>query len=518
MRMNLPTAREWWAYAVSLALVGVLTGVVAIVRLAADVDNASMLYLLAVMLSAVLFGSRAAIPTATGSFVAFNFFFVEPRYTFTVADDDQWVALALLLITGIITGQLAAALRHRARQAERREKEAVVLYDVVRLISEPELEHALGAVAARLRLELGLAAVVVTVGEQSETAGDPDAAALASQDARLPERILGGGSAPTEAARASPGRWIRVVQPGIRGAARHVRDHVRSVPVNLGRERVGSIVLVRSDRASDFGAAEDRLLSAVAYQLGLALQRLRFQREATEAEVLRRADELRSALIDAVSHDLRTPLSSIIASAGSLLQRDVDWTDAEKSEFARSVVEEAERLNRLVGNLLDLSRIEAGAIRPELGWYDLGSLASEVAGRLSRLSGGRSLVLDVPDDLPPLRFDYVEIDQVLSNLVENALRYTPPGTEITVTVRIEDAAVRIEVEDAGPGIPPALLPHLFEPFYRAPGAGDGSGLGLAVAKGLVEAHGGAIRAENRPEGGARFVFTLPLASTPAAVA
>jgi len=506
-------------------LVALFTGVVALVRLVADVGNASMLYLLAVMASALLFGSGPAVVTAMGSFAAFNFFLIEPRFTFNVANGDEWVALGLLLVTGVITGQLAAALRDRAREAERREKEAVALYDVVRLMSEPELQRALTSVAERLRAELALAAVVVAVDDVSQVraqadTGDSEAIALAQEAVHFPEMILGGGEAPTAVSRAKPGRWIRVVQPALRSSASAHGDRLRMVPVSLGGQRVGSIVFVQPQGAPQFGEAEDRLLSAVAHQLGLTLERLRLQREAMEAEVLWRTDELRTALINAVSHDLRTPLASIIASAGSLLQQDVSWTEGERREFTEAIVGEAERLNRLVGNLLDLSRIEAGSIRPEKGWYDLGSLVNEVAGRLGRLATSHNLVLDVPDDLPPTQFDYVEIDQVLTNLIENAVNYTPAGCEIRVSVGMVDNTVRIEVVDNGPGIPTAVLPHLFKPFYRAAGAPSpqGSGLGLAVAKGLVEAHGGQIWAENRDEGGARFVFTLPLTERPAAAA
>jgi two-component system sensor histidine kinase KdpD len=485
-----------------------------------------MLYLLGVLATAVAFGSGPAIVSSLAAFLAFNFFFIEPEYTFSVADEDEWLALALLLATGVITGRLAAALRSRAREAERREKEAVVIYDVVRLMGLPDLQRSLTAVAERVRTELGLAVVAVAVGtdgpvQAQADAGDGEAIALAHEQLRPPEMILGTGKAPTAASRGEPGRWIRIVPPtGPAGPERVRRDRVRVVPVNIGDQRVGSIVLVRAVRAPQFGEPEDRLLSAVALQVGLSLERLRLQREATEAEVLRRTDELRTALINAVSHDLRTPLASIIASAGSLLQEDVSWTQEERQEFAAAIVSEAERLNRLVGNLLDLSRIEAGSIRPEKGWYDIGSLVNEVAGRLRRLAATHVLVLDVPDDLPPTHFDYVEIDQVITNLIENALKYTPPSTEIRVSVRLGQDAVQMEVADNGPGIPAAALPNLFKPFFRAggrPGPG-GSGLGLAVAKGLIEAHGGRIWAENRAEGGARFVFTLPLGEQPAAVA
>jgi two-component system sensor histidine kinase KdpD len=512
----------WSGYAAALAITALTTAPIALVRAAADVPNASMLYLLAVLASAALFGSRPAIVSAVAAFLAFNLFFVHPEFTFTVADEDQWVALGLLLLTGIVTGQLAAGLRERARETERREREATVLYDVVRLMSEQDLERALTAVAERLRTELGLAAVLMAFGKDSPVraqadVGDSEAIALAQAVAAVPERILGAGQAPTATERGKPGRWIKVVPPSghLPPGARPRSDRVRSVGIGLKGQRIGAIVLVRQPGAPAFSASDDRLLSAVANQLALTLERLRLQREATEAEILRKTDELRTALLHAVSHDLRTPLSSIIASAGSLLQTDVQWSEEERREFARAIEQDAERLNRLVGNLLDLSRIEAGSIRPEKAWHDLGSLIDEVAGRLS-VANGEGVAVEVAAGLPPVCFDYVEIDQVLTNLIENAAKHTSRATEIMVTARAEDGEAVVEVIDRGAGIPPETIPRLFEPFYRGRGADGtlGSGLGLAIARGLVEAHGGRILAENRPGGGARFAFTLPLGEPP----
>jgi two-component system sensor histidine kinase KdpD len=283
--------------------------------------------------------------------------------------------------------------------------------------------------------------------------------------------------------------------------------------VSAGNNRVGELLLVRGSDDPVFSRSDDRLLSAVATQIGVAVERARLQREATEAEILRRTDELKTALLNAVSHDLRTPLSSIIASAGSLRQRDVNWTDEERQEFAEAIEHEAMRLNQIVGNLLDLSRMEGGTLRPEKGWYDLGALVDDVLGRLKPFTSRHRIIVDVPDDLPPVLLDYVEIDQVLSNLIENAMKYTAPGTEIRISAQQTNGLMQVEVTDRGPGIPRSALPYLFEPFYRVSDQGPrpkGTGLGLAVAKGLVEAHGGRILVENRPEGGARFVFTLPM--------
>jgi two-component system sensor histidine kinase KdpD len=276
---------------------------------------------------------------------------------------------------------------------------------------------------------------------------------------------------------------------------------------------VGLISLVRHPQAAPLTAADDRLLSAVGNQLALAIERTRLREEAAEAEILRRTDELKTALLNTVSHDLRTPLSSIIASAGSLLQQDVQWTEDERRDFARAIEEEGERLNRLVGNLLDLSRIQAGSLVPKRGWYDLSALVDDVLGRLRFATSRHRLVVGLEAELPPVFLDYVFIDEVLANLIENAAKYTPPGSEIAIRATRDNDEVRVEVADTGPGIPPEALPRLFEPFYRVQREGQvarGTGLGLAVVKGLVEAHGGHILAQNREGGGASFVFTLPL--------
>jgi len=517
--------RAFAGYVLAVGSVAVFTGIVAIVRSVADVNNVSMIYLLAVIASAVALGRGPAILAAISSFLAFNFFFLEPHYTLEVTDDEEWLALALLLITGVITGHLAALLRERAEDAEKREREAIVLYDVVRLLAEPDVRRALSAVADRLRAELRLAAVLIAVGGEGPmseaAAGDGDALALARETA-LPDAILGAGRPPTSALSAAPGRWIRVVAPrsaGARSPARSAR--VASVPVVSNALRIGSLVIVHPAGTPALSDTDNRLLSTVAHQLGLAVERLRLQSEATEAEALRRTDELRTALVNAVSHEFRTPLSSIIASADSLLQGDVSWSEEENVQFAQAIVEEARRLDRLVSNLLDVSRIEAGNIRPEKGWYDLASLCNEVAGRLRPLTADHRVELDLPEDLPPVPFDYVQIDQVVTSLVENAAKHTPPGTTIRVSIISRGGWVEVAVGDSGPGVPREALAQVFKPFYRAEVRGtraSGTGLGLAVAKGFVEAHGGRIWVANGQDGGARFAFTLPLAEQPAAAA
>lgn len=517
-------ARVWFrahrtsGYVVALGLTAIVTGAIAAIERIADVANISMLYLLAVMASAIFFGNGPAILASIAAFLAFDFFLTDPRHRFTVSEPEEWLALGLLLVSGVITGQLAAALRNRAREAARREREAVVLYDVVRLMTGSDLRESLAAVAERLRQELALAAVVIgfhggTAAGLWAEAGEQAALGLARASGMTPKLQLGRGAAPTPERRGSPGRWIRVLPPHPPGQPGRPADRLHEVPVRLGDGMVGLISLVRYPEAPPFTAADGRLLSAVGNQLAAAIERTRLREEAAEAEILRRTDELKTALLNTVSHDLRTPLSSIIASAGSLLQQDVRWTEDERRDFAGAIEEEAERLNRLVGNLLDLSRIQAGSLVPKRGWYDLSALVDDVLGRLRSVTSQHQVVVSVAGQLPPVFLDYILIDEVFANLIENAVRYSPPGSEIAIRASRTNGAVRVEVADRGPGFPPDALPRLFEPFYRIQREGQtpgGTGLGLAVAKGLVEAHGGQIWAENRKTGGARLVFILPL--------
>lgn len=508
--------QAWAGYLAALAAVALVSLAIGAILGRVHLANVSLLYLLAVLATATGFGRGPAVLASIAAFLVFDWFFVQPLHTFSVSDPQEWLSLLFFLLIAILTGQLAADQRRRARDAAEHQRQVVVLYDVVRLMGEPNLEAALSTVAERLRDELDLAGAAIDLladsgGPLRIAAGEPEATALLRGQDLGATRVLHAGPSPGSGEHAAAGHWVRLSRPA--AGARPVHRLLDAVPVRAGERRVGTLYVLRRPSRAPFSATDDRLLSAVATQLGLAVERARLRREATDAEVLRRTDQLRTALLNAVSHDLRTPLASIIASASSLRQHDVAWTDAERAEFAQNIEDEAQRLNRIVGNLLDLSRIEGGTLRPEKGWYDLGALIEDVVGRLRPLTASHRVLVDVQDDLPPVPLDYVEIDQVLSNLLENAAKHAPAGTHIAVRAHQADDGVRIEVADNGPGIPAAWLPRLFDPFYRGDAARPrpkGLGLGLAVAKGLVDAHGGRIWAENRPDRGAVFVVTLPL--------
>jgi two-component system sensor histidine kinase KdpD len=261
----------------------------------------------------------------------------------------------------------------------------------------------------------------------------------------------------------------------------------------------------------------------IAIVTGQLVTRLRGQTEAairaeSLAATLSQSDRLKSSLLTTVSHDLRSPLAAIKASATSLLDSSVEWDAPARAEFLEAINEETDRLNRMVGNLLDLSRIEAGVLKPDKEWYDISEVIEDVAERLEpALSASRhALATDVRGNLPLVRLDYVEIAQVVVNLVENAIKHTPAGTTIRIGAECVAGAITVSVEDDGQGIAAEALDRLFEPFFRAESGGPapGSGLGLAICRGFVEAHGGRIWAERRTGGGTAMRFTLPLEAQP----
>ena len=294
------------------------------------------------------------------------------------------------------------------------------------------------------------------------------------------------------------------------GPAPAANTPVTVLPLTTARGRLGGLKVWRA--AQPVTPAEARLWATFAGQGALALEHALLSEAETQAKILAESDRLKSALLSSVSHELRTPLASMKAAVTSLHSGQVQWEAEARSDLLAMVEEELDHLNRLVGKLLDMSRIEAGALRPNRQWL---SLAEVVGGTLSRMRMALSqhrLAIDVPDELPLIPADYGQLDQVFTNLLSNALKYAPAGSTITVRAWAEDpTTVRVTVQNEGPGVPPEHLDHIFDKFYRVTAADrvTGTGLGLSICKGIVEAHGGHIWAENLPAGLA-FNFTLPL--------
>jgi two-component system sensor histidine kinase KdpD len=283
-----------------------------------------------------------------------------------------------------------------------------------------------------------------------------------------------------------------------------------SLPIKAARGPMGSIRLWRS--ATPASAEERRLLQTFASQGALALERARLAQAESRARVLEESDRLKSAILSSVSHELRTPLSTIKAAATSLRSGEVGWDSAARGELLAAIDDEADHLNLLVGNLLDMSRLESGALKPKRQWNLISEIIGSVLARMRRLTETHRLEVDLPEDLPLAPVDYVQMEQVFTNLVSNSLKYAPPGTLIRIRVRTaEDSMLHVQVTNQGPHVPDGHLESIFDKFYRVTAADrvSGIGLGLSICKGIVEAHGGRIWAENLADGFG-FNFTLPM--------
>jgi two-component system sensor histidine kinase KdpD len=450
--------------------------------------------------TAIVSGTLGAVATAVASFALYNFLFTEPRFTLSMHEPGVWLSVVLLLFVGIVVGQLAAMQRSRAEMARAREREARALFAVSRgLATRESIESLLPDMARELAAEAHMERVWITLGQAEAPTG------TLNQLRRTPGE--------------TPAQWVRVHQPtrGSRGPADGVSTY--RVLVEAGGVTLGSVWALRGRDTGEPTADETRLLSAAADQLGQAIAHDRLAAESHAAEVARESDALKSALLQSVSHDLRTPLATIRAAAGTL--RGTRGGSAADRESVEAIEREVEYLNRLVTNLLDLSRIEAGVLRATGEPFELDDAVGAALERLRpRLEDWR---VENHAGRDVVRADPVFLDAVLTNLLENAVRHTPAGS----TVRISTGATpgsgfgRLTVEDDGPGVPELALARLFEKFYRVPGqrsSRHGTGIGLAVAQGLVEAMGGKVCARHSELGGLAIDVDLPLAEVPAELA
>ncbi|MFL5662676.1 MAG: ATP-binding protein [Ktedonobacteraceae bacterium] len=521
-----------------------VTAIIYTFHLYPRIPNISIVYLLVVLALATTRGRYAAILAAVVAFLSFDFFIVPPLYTFVIYHVEEWIALFVFLIDAILTGQLAVALRERAEQASRRERETHILYDLVRVTNhegEPERQlHTIAQVVVDVLSSWGvhdcaiLQPDVAGVLQVQASAYQPvEQITLSSDEKAIAAWVMKHGRImglydDDFLAPATSARFLQRVLVQSTAAGRIIRRSLRLIPLKMGQKVVGVLRLRVLDDPRrlmrEEGLEEEHTHSKVPTsifwtfldQVTTLIERARLQRENLRMEVLQRTDALRAALLSSVSHDLRTPLTAIKVAASSLLQVDVEWDEEARHGFALSIEREADRLNRLVGNLLDMSRIEEGALKPEKEEYSLTALIHDVVGRLEPLLKGRIVHTYLPDDLLLVELDYLQMDQVLTNLLENAVRYTPRESPIDVSAQLKGEQVVISVADRGPGIPPADLERVFDKFYRVMhgrhpvGYPMGSGLGLAVCKGLVEAHGGQIWAELRDGGGLIVFVVLPL--------
>ncbi len=495
-----PGAFDPNAYMVAAGFVAAALGLGLFLQQFLAISNIALVFLTAVLASAIAYGLWPSLFASLASVLAYNFFFLPPLYTFTIADPENHVALFFFAVVAVITSNLTARVRVQAVTARHRAKTTEDLYLFARkLAAAITLDDLLWATAFQIASMLKVNVVLLL----------PEGDTVAPRAAYPPEDTL-------DDADVAAAKWCwQNNQPAGRGADTLPGAKRLFLPMHTGRGPVG-IVGLDSDRPGALlNPDQRRLFSALADQAALAIERINLAQDVEQVRVAAETERLRSALLTSISHDLRTPLASVLGSATSLRNYRHTLDEAAQDELIGTIQEEAERLNRFISNLLDMTRLESGALKPQTDLCDIGDIVGSTLGRAGKVLDQHRVVVDLGGDLPMLRLDPVLFEQVLFNLLDNAAKYAPAGTEIRLSARNENGAVRLQVIDEGEGIPPRDRERIFDKFYRVH-VGDnrrvGTGLGLAICRGFVEAMGGSITADNRQDRrGAVFTITFPVA-------
>lgn len=459
---------RFWQYLLAFILIAFITTVFLGLRNVLDTTLIALLYLMPLGIITALWGLGPGITSALITFLTLNYFFIEPRYTFVVHRPADIVILVVFLMVAVVISQLVGRAQAGLAAATAREREATQLYELSTALTGLNHDQAIAQILAKqVRAVAESEYVELTVrGAHSFTYRLPEI----DPPTRPPELI---------------------------------------VPIEAARGLLGEIRIWRA--APSISSSERRLFQTFASQGALALERAWLAQAESRARVLEESDQLKSAILSSVSHELRTPLSTIKAAASSLRGREVGWDSPARPELIAAIDDEADHLNILVGNLLDMSRIESGALKPKREWNILAEIVGSVLARMKNFSAAHQLEFDVPESLPLVPVDYVQMEQVFTNLISNSLKYAPVDTVVCIRGRVEGESIHVQVSNQGPQIPPEHLERIFDKFYRLTAANrvTGTGLGLSICKGIIEAHGGRIWAENVPDGLA-FNFTIPL--------
>jgi two-component system sensor histidine kinase KdpD len=490
---------KWQPYLLGAGLVLLATLLGLPLRPFINPTNLVMLYLVTVMVAAVWLGRRPAIVASFLSVIAFDVIFVLPYHTLVVADAEYLLTFAGLLAVGVVISTLAARAQEQAQAARRREAQTVALYEL----------------SQRLATVSGVAEIAqTTVNHVQVTFNSP--AAIFLPDGRGEQLILQATTSnfELEPDGAAVADWaFRHGQPAGRYTDTLTGVGGFYLPLRTSDQVTGVIAIkFPADYKSSLASEQRHLLNSFSSQVALALERARLAEQARRAQLLEETEKLQTTLLNSISHDLRTPLASITGALSSLLDDADLLSAAAQHDLVHTAWEQALRLNRLVGNLLDMTRLESGAMKVVCQPYDVEELVGATLAQMPNRLQGRIVKRMIPTDLPPVAIDLTLMIQALMNLVDNALKYAPPDEPIEIEAYQEEQTVIIVVKDRGPGLPETELAHIFTKFFRlSPGGVSGTGLGLSIAKGIVEAHDGRIWAQNRPGGGAVFLMALPLA-------
>lgn len=437
--------------------------------------TAALLYTLVVLINAIVSGLWVGVGTSLLAFAALNYFFMTPYHAIGITSGEDAVHLGTFLCVAVIVSGLAGRSRDHAAHAMRHAAHLDALYRLSQAISaEVERERILPMISDTTRQLFNAQACHIALLDQA-------------------------------------GMLVVYAQSGFL-TSEETMGWRTELPIRHNSHEVGTLTLVHDEGSPSLSIAEHDVLHMIATQVALVLERAKLVETTHHASVLAEANHLKSILLSSVSHDFRTPLAVMKGAVSNLLDESVPWEPRMQHELLCSIDQEITRLDRLVSDLLVMSRIEAGALEQTRSWHEVPDLVEHVIMRLAPVLSHHRVIVDIPTELPPVFITYTHIDRVLTNLLENVVYHTPLGTVITVRANEQGDKLHIAVCDTGPGFPDTILPHVFEKFVRGGDSErhtEGSGLGLAICKGLVAVHGGTICASNRDEGGACVTFTLP---------
>ncbi len=494
--------RPWQRYLYALGLVAAATLVGGLVGPAIHPTNLVMIYMLTVVVAAVYLGRGPSILVSLLGVVAFDFFFVPPVLSFTVSDTEYLLTFLGLLVVGLVISQLAAQFREQMDAVRRREAAMAVLYSLSRdLAVAGGLDGIMNAIVSNVSQAFGRHVVVLLPRAEDNRVLTP---MVESPEFQLDENEY------------AVAVWaFQHGEAAGRGTDTLPAAKVRYLPLKTAHGVMGVMGIAPSDPQNTLTPEQRRLLESFASLAAVAIERAQLEEAARNAQLYEATEKLQTALLNSISHDLRTPLVSITGVLSSLQDDRTHLDTKTRQMLIDNAREEADRLNRLVGNLLDMTRLEAGAIKVVKQPSDVQDLAGAALEQVDGRLRDRPVTVDVPDDLPPAPMDFGLMVQVLVNLIDNALKYSPPDSPIDIRARQSDSQIVIEVADRGIGIPSEELTRVFDKFYRVHHPDDvtGTGMGLSICKGIVEAHGGQIEAQNREGGGTIIRIRLPMLET-----
>lgn len=491
--------RPWRRYVLGLLLVVISTSLGILIRGNLEPANLVMLYLASTVISAIFLGRGPSLLTAIAGVLAFDYFLVPPYLTFAVSDTQYFITFIALLIVSLVVSSLTARVREQAESAIQREKQTAALYDLSKdLTSAADLLQAANIIISQISRAFGRDAVIFLPDNQ-----------------QLQIFASSPNYQPDDKELAVAAWTYEHDQPAGRGTDTLPAAALRCHPLKTSNGIVG-VLGVHSKDQTNFLSSEQRLtLAAFANQSALAIERASLSEQARQAELLRATESLQTALLNSISHDLRTPLVSITGALSSLDEDKGMLNESARRTLIENARGEADRLNRLVGNLLNMTRIESGAIKLHLESEDIQDVIGTALEQLGSRVANRNIQINVPAGFPLVPMDFTLIAQVLVNILENAIKYSPADSTIEVSAELLDEKIRIKIADRGTGIPSEDLTRIFDKFYRVqrPENVSGTGLGLSISKGIIEVHHGTIYASAREGGGTIITIELPLNNT-----